>query len=118
MTPPARRTLSPPPSPARRPTGPGTSTPPAPTATFTNLGGLEANGHNLYRVGANSGAPVYGVPGADGRGTIVSGELENSNVNLAQEFADMIVTQRGFQANSRVVTTADQMLQELMNTGR
>ena len=48
----------------------------------------------------------------------MAGELENSNVNLAQEFANMIVTQRAFQANSRMVTTADQMLQELMSVGR
>jgi flagellar hook protein FlgE len=88
------------------------------TATFSNNGGLERTGGNLFTVGANSGEPVYGAAGAEGRGTLVSGELEGSNVNLAEEFADMIVTQRGFQANSRMVTTADQMLQELINTAR
>lgn len=88
------------------------------TAVFTNPAGLEAAGSSLYAAGANSGAAVFGVPGTDGRGAVVNGQLEGSNVNLAQEFAEMIVTQRGFQANSRVVTTADQMLQELMNTAR
>lgn len=88
------------------------------TATFSNNGGLERAGSNLFTAGANSGSPVYGAPGADGRGSLASGELEGSNVNLTEEFADMIVTQRGFQANSRMVTTADQMLQELINTAR
>jgi flagellar hook protein FlgE len=89
-----------------------------PTAVFANPGGLEARGNNLYQIGANSGAAIYGLPGSDGRGTIAGGQLENSNVNLAQEFADLIVTQRGFQASSRVVSAADELLQELINTAR
>jgi flagellar hook protein FlgE len=88
------------------------------TGTFTNTSGLEKVKDSLYQSTYNSGLPSYGIPGSNGRGAIRSGQLEASNVNLAQEFADMIVTQRGFQASSRVVTTADQMLQELMNVAR
>jgi flagellar hook protein FlgE len=88
------------------------------TATFANPAGLETRGSNLYSVSANSGSPMYGAPGSDGHGELASGELEGSNVNLTQEFADMIITQRGYQASSRLVTTADQMIQELMSLGR
>jgi flagellar hook protein FlgE len=87
------------------------------TGTFTNTNGLEKVKDSLYQATYNSGMPSYGIPGSSGRGTVRSGQLEASNVNLAQEFADMIETQRGYQANSRVVTTADQMLQVLMNIG-
>lgn len=88
------------------------------TATFANTAGLAGGGGGLYSASVNSGEPAYGPPGAGGRGVLRNGQLEASNVNLAQEFADMIVTQRGFQASSRVVTTADEMLQELMNVVR
>lgn len=88
------------------------------TGTFANTSGLESVRDSLYQASLSSGSPVYGVPGSAGRGSIRSGQLESSNVNLTQEFADMIVTQRGYQASSRVVTTADQMLQELMNVIR
>jgi flagellar hook protein FlgE len=88
------------------------------TAGFANNGGLAMSRSGLYSASVNSGVPAYGSPGSGGRGPLRSGQLEASNVNLAQEFADMIVTQRGFQASSRVVTTADQMLQELMNVVR
>lgn len=84
------------------------------TATFPNINGLEATGSSLFATTVNSGVPAFGTPGDLGRGEIRSGQLEQSNVNLAEEFADMIVTQRGFQASSRVVNTADQMLQELL----
>jgi flagellar hook protein FlgE len=87
-------------------------------ANFTNPGGLESAGTSLYKSTTNSGNPVYGKPASNGLGGVHSGELESSNVDLAQEFADMIVTQRGFQASSRVVTASDQMLQELMNVIR
>jgi flagellar hook protein FlgE len=85
------------------------------TAVFSNTGGLQSERNSLFSTTVNSGEPTYGAPGNGNRGAIRSGQLETSNVNLAQEFADMIVTQRGFQASARVVTTADEMLQELMN---
>lgn len=84
------------------------------TAQFPNINGLESKGESLYAASVNSGVPSFGAPGEAGRGALRSGELEQSNVNLAEEFADMIVTQRSFQASSRVVNTADQMLQELL----
>ncbi len=87
-------------------------------ATFTNPGGLEKNGENTYVVSNNSGDPNVGPPGVAGKGKVIAGALEMSNVDLAAEFTDMIVTQRGFQANSRVITTSDQMLQELLTLKR
>jgi flagellar hook protein FlgE len=88
------------------------------TGVFANPNGLRNIGNSLYQISSNSGDPTYGVPGSSGRGPLRSGQLEASNVDLAQEFADMIVTQRGFQASSRVVTAADEMLQELINVAR
>jgi flagellar hook protein FlgE len=88
------------------------------TATFSNTSGLEPQSNSLFATSLNSGVAQYGIPSENGRGILRSGQLETSNVNLAQEFADMIVTQRGFQASSRVVTAADQILQELINVGR
>ncbi|MBM7581385.1 flagellar hook protein FlgE [Caldicoprobacter guelmensis] len=87
-------------------------------ASFTNPGGLNKVGNNLYQQSTNSGYPVYGRAGIGGRGTIIAGALEMSNVDLAKEFTDMIVAQRGFQANSRIITVADEMLQELVNLKR
>ena len=87
-------------------------------ATFSNPGGLDKVGNNLYRRSTNSGDPIYGRAGIGGRGTIIPGALEMSNVDLAKEFTDMIVAQRGFQANSRIITAADEMLQELVNLKR
>lgn len=87
-------------------------------ATFPNPEGLLRVGNSLYTVSANSGAPSVGAPQTGGRGAIASGALEMSNVDLALEFADMIVTQRGFQANSRVISASDEMLQELANLRR
>lgn len=87
-------------------------------ASFTNPGGLNKIGNNLYQQSTNSGYPVYGRAGVGGRGTIIAGALEMSNVDLAKEFTDMIVAQRGFQANSRIITVADEMLQELVNLKR
>jgi len=85
---------------------------------FANPGGLGRVGQNLYEVGVNSGDPNIGVAGTGGRGSIASGYLEGSNVDLAQEFTNMILAQRGFQASSRVITTSDEMLQELVNIKR
>ncbi len=88
-------------------------------AQFANASGLEATGDNCYRTTLNSGEfDGIGVEiDADGS-TITSGELEMSNVDLAGEFTSMITTQRGFQANSRVITTSDSMLEELINLKR
>jgi len=87
-------------------------------AAFSNPAGLTRMGGNTYAPSANSGVPVITTAGNGGCGTIASNYLERSNVDLAQQFADLIVTQRGFQANSRVITTSDDMLQELINMKR
>ena len=86
--------------------------------SFANNGGLEKAGGSLFRTTANSGAVRIGIPGADGRGTLTGGALEMSNVDLAQEFTNLIVAQRGFQANSRVITSSDEILQDLVNLKR
>lgn len=87
-------------------------------ATFPNPAGLTKMGGNLYQISNNSGAPNIGAANSGGRGSIAVGALEMSNVDLAQEFTNMIITQRGFQANSRVITTSDEMLQDLINIKR
>lgn len=87
-------------------------------AEFNNPGGLVRAGDNMYSVSSNSGSPVVGYSGEGSNSTIASGALEMSNVDLAQEFTNMIVAQRGFQANGRVITTSDQMLQELVDLKR
>jgi flagellar hook protein FlgE len=87
-------------------------------AIFSNPGGLERQGSNLYRNTDNSGVPVIGAPRSGGRGQLNAGFLEQSNVDIGTEFTDLIVTQRGFQANTRVVTTVDEMLQDLINMKR
>lgn len=87
-------------------------------ATFPNPGGLTRTGRNLLGVTPNSGAPMIGTGGTGNRGTIATGQLEMSNVNLADEFTNMIVAERGFQANSRVISVSDEMLQELVNLKR
>ena len=84
-------------------------------ATFTNLNGLTSIGDNMYQVAANAGDPRIAEPGQSSSTTIQSGALEQSNVDLSEEFTKMIVSQRGFQANARVVTTADALLQEITN---
>lgn len=83
-------------------------------ADFNNVSGLERIGGNMYQVTANSGSAITGYAGEGSTSSIASGALEMSNVDLAQEFTDMIIAQRGFQANGRVITTSDQMLQELV----
>ncbi len=88
-------------------------------ATFANPAGLQKVGNNLFMATSNSGEFTNAVtPGSDGSGSIVPGTLEMSNVDLAKQFTEMIVTQRGFQANSRVITTSDEILQELTNLKR
>lgn len=87
-------------------------------ANFGNPGGLTRVGSNLFEVSVNSGEPLIGAPGTGGRGNLYVGALEMSNVDLASEFTNMIITQRGFQANSRIITTSDEMLQELVNLKR
>lgn len=83
-------------------------------AKFANAGGLEKAGDTLFVESNNSGAANIGVAAAEGRGSIKAGTLEMSNVDLSEQFTDMIVTQRGFQANARTITTADQLLQEVI----
>ena len=87
------------------------------SATFANAAGLEKTGDNLYRTTLNSGEAVINDITANG-GSMSTGELEMSNVDLSAEFTDMITTQRGFQANSRIITVSDSMLEELVNLKR
>jgi flagellar hook protein FlgE len=87
-------------------------------ATFANQGGLEKAGETAFVVSNNSGDANVGPSGIAGKGKIMAGTLEMSNVDMAAEFVDMIVTQRGFQANSRTIQTADQLLQELLQLKR
>jgi flagellar hook protein FlgE len=83
-------------------------------ATFANPAGLTKAGNSSYRVGDNSGDPQIGTAGTGGRGSLSAGALEMSNVDLSQEFTGLIIAQRGFQANSKVITTSDQILQDLV----
>jgi flagellar hook protein FlgE len=87
-------------------------------ASFANQGGLEKGGDNLFLSSNNSGYANVGTSGIAGKGTIIAGTLEMSNVDLSEQFVDMIVTQRGFQANSRTIQTADQLLQEILTLKR
>lgn len=87
-------------------------------ANFTNPGGLEKAGSSSYRASANSGTASLGTAGSAGLGTLVAGSLEMSNVDLSQEFTNLIVAQRGFQANARIITTSDTVLQELIDLKR
>ena len=88
-------------------------------ATFQNPGGLNSVGQNLFLQTTASGDPIVGTPGgADGLGTLQQGVLEQSNVDVVEEFIQMILAQRSYEADSRVVTAADQMLQELNNLSR
>jgi flagellar hook protein FlgE len=83
-------------------------------AVFNNPAGLTEIGNSLYVPSANSGLAQIGAAGTGGRGTLIPGALEMSNVDLAEEFTKMIIAQRGFQANARVITTADTILGELV----
>ncbi|MFP4034673.1 MAG: flagellar hook-basal body complex protein, partial [Desulfovermiculus sp.] len=86
-------------------------------AKFANPNGLLQDGNNLFTETQASGLAAVGPPGS-GAGTIRSNSLEQSNVDIAEQFSDMIVTQRAYQANSRTITTSDEMLQEVINLKR
>ncbi len=87
-------------------------------ASLNNAGGLIKDGNNNFLESANSGVAVIGEAGTNIQGSISSGFLESSNVDLAKEFADIITTQRGFQANARIITSTDTLLQEVVNLAR
>lgn len=87
-------------------------------ADFNNTQGLNREGGNLFSETRSSGAPLTGLPNTGGLGSIASNSLEQSNVDMSEEFVDMIITQKGFQANSRTITTTDDMLQEVVNLKR
>ena len=84
---------------------------------FTNPNGLTRSGENGSAT-IDSGAPLDGAPTNNGLGKLISQTIEQSNVDLGKEFVDMIITQRAFQANSKAITTSDEMLQELVNLKR
>jgi flagellar hook protein FlgE len=87
-------------------------------AEFNNQEGLSKLGNNTWSETLSSGTPAYGVANTAGRGQVLGSQLELSNVDVASEFTQLIVNQRGYQANSRVVTTADDLLQETLNMKR
>ena len=84
-------------------------------AAFTNPAGLSKAGANNFEATANSGIALVGTPGTGGRGSIGAGVLESSNTDLAREFTNVVVAQRGFQASNRIISTADEMLESLVN---
>ncbi len=87
-------------------------------AQFANPAGLERNGNSMFRESTNSGTGVIGFSGTTFTDVIMPGSIEMSNVDLSEEFTEMIITQRGFQANARVISTSDEMLTELVNLRR
>ncbi|MCS7310162.1 MAG: flagellar hook-basal body complex protein, partial [Armatimonadetes bacterium] len=87
-------------------------------AVFNNPGGLERAGNNLFRESVNSGVANIGTAQTGGRGSISSGYLEMSNADIGAEFTSLIVTQRGFQANTRIVSTVDEMMQDVLQMKR
>lgn len=87
-------------------------------ANFANPMGLAQSGNSYFTETSNSGKATVTIPGEGGTGAIKNSALEMSNVDLAQEFSDMIITQRGYQANSRIITVSDQVLEELVNLKR
>jgi flagellar hook-basal body protein len=87
-------------------------------AIFQNANGLDQFGTSYFKESLSSGQAEVKIPGDDGSGEIVSGALEMANVDLSEEFSNMIITQRGFQANSRIITVSDTMLEELINLKR
>ncbi|WP_030177104.1 flagellar hook-basal body complex protein [Spirillospora albida] len=87
-------------------------------ADFVNPAGLEKAGNSTYRTTVNSGVATVGTAGEGGAGLIQSGALEMSNVDLAQEFTNLIIAQRGFQANTKVISTSDELLNDLVNLKR
>jgi len=87
-------------------------------ASFQNESGLVKDGGNLYEPSTNSGTAIYGIPGSGDYGSLTQGALEMSNVDLAQQFTDMIVASRAFQANGKIITTDDTILEDLINLKR
>jgi flagellar hook protein FlgE len=87
-------------------------------AVFQNDSGLMREGNNIFYSSENSGVPKITSPGKMGAGSIAPQTLESSNVDLAAEFSEMIISQRSFQANSRAITTADTILEELLRLKR
>jgi flagellar hook protein FlgE len=87
-------------------------------ASFNNPPGLERVGNSMFRGTVNSGVPQLGVANSGGRGSLQGGTLEMSNVDLANEFTNLIIAQRGFQANSKVITASDELLGDLVNLKR
>jgi len=87
-------------------------------STFANTGGLRALGGTLFATTSASGEPEAGAPGADGRGTLVQGFLEDSNVSVVEEMVNMIIGQRAYEANSRVIKATDEMLAQVNNLVR
>jgi flagellar basal-body rod protein FlgG len=87
-------------------------------ANFQNPAGLQARGGNIFTATVASGDPVTAVPGADGLGTLAQGMLEDSNVSVVEEMVNMILGQRAYEANSRVIRAADEMLQQVNNLPR
>jgi flagellar basal-body rod protein FlgG len=84
---------------------------------FPNEGGLKAIGDNLYLETPSSGSPQSGVPGSTGYGTIQQGFLETSNVNAVDEITSLITAQRAYEMNSKVISAADEMMQEAARLG-
>ena len=84
-------------------------------ATFTNNSGLSAIGKNLFAETASSGTPQTGTPGENGYGTLLQTYLEGSNVNIVEELASMITTQRAYEINSKTIQTSDEMMQTTNN---
>ena len=87
-------------------------------AQFQNPAGLEARGGNVFIVTTASGDPTTGVPGTDGLGTLAQGFVEDSNVSVVEEMVNMILGQRAYEANSRVIRAADEMLQQVNELAR
>jgi flagellar hook protein FlgE len=87
-------------------------------ANFSSLAGLRKEGGNIFSETSESGAPITGPPGQNGLGSIAPNALEQSNVDLGTEFVKLITVQRGFQANSKIITTTDDMLNDLINIKR
>jgi flagellar hook protein FlgE len=87
-------------------------------AEFPNPLGLLRSGDGIFDLASSTGTPIVGAAGEQFNSSILSGSLESSNIDLVRQFTDMITTQRGFQASARVVTTADQILEETMRLKR
>jgi flagellar hook protein FlgE len=84
-------------------------------ATIRNPESLVAVGDNDYQLGANSALPAIGLPGTGGRGLVLGGSVEASTVDIATEFTNLIIFQRGYEANAKVITTVDQLSQDTIN---